>query len=213
MKKRSLYWISTILVALFFSSFILSVNEQKESLKIGDKAPLLNHKMKSTDGSMSSIGDYMGEKGILVIFSCNTCPFVIGGKSFPGWEKDYNDIVKAANAINIKTVLINSNEAKRKEGDSFEDMLEQAKKGAYTMPYLYDENHKMADEFGAKTTPHIFMFDEKATLIFEGAIDNSWNPKAEKKETYLIDAITAIKNGKRIKTNKTAPKGCSIKRV
>jgi peroxiredoxin len=213
MKKRSSYWISTIFIGLVFCSFILGSKVPKETLKIGEKAPMLNHQMKSTDGSMSSIEDYKGNKGTLIIFSCNTCPFVVGGKSFEGWEKDYNDLVKMADEVGIKTILINSNEAKREEGDSFEDMLEQAKKMKYTMPYLYDEKHKIADAFGAKTTPHIFLLNEDFTLIFEGAIDNTWNPKADKKETYLIDALNAVRNGKRIKTNKTAPKGCSIKRI
>jgi thioredoxin-related protein len=150
---------------------------------------------------------------VLVIFSCNTCPFVVGSKSFPGWEKDYNSIARAAEATKITTVLVNSNEAKREDGDSFEDMLKQAKENNYSMPYLYDENHQLADGFGAKTTPHIFLFDENSTLIFEGAIDNSWNPSADVKETYLLDALQAVRNGKKIKNNKTAPKGCSIKRI
>jgi peroxiredoxin len=213
MKKRSFYWISTILVALVSFGFVLNKGDQKETLSIGQKAPLSSHEMKSTDGSMSSLETYMGEKGVLVIFSCNTCPFVVGGNSFEGWEKDYNDLARKAKEIGINAVLINSNEAKREAGDSFDDMLEQAKKMNYTLPYLYDENHKMADAFGAQTTPHIFLFDEKATLIYEGSIDNSWNPKVEEKENYLLDALEAVKNGNKIKNNKTAPKGCSIKRI
>lgn len=213
MKKRSWFGILTIVFGLLLSSFILLKSEPQETLKIGNKAPMLNHKMKSTDGTNSSLSDYMGEKGVLVIFSCNTCPFVVGSKSFPGWEKDYNAIARAASATKINTLLINSNEAKRADGDSFEDMLKQSKENNYTMPYLYDENHKVADAFGAKTTPHIFLFDENATLIFEGAIDNSWNPSVDEKENYLLDAIQAVRNGKKIKNNKTAPKGCSIKRI
>lgn len=213
MKKRSSYWILTILLAFISFGFVVNNIEQKETLEIGEKAPLLSKEMKSTDGSMSSLNTYMGKKGVLVIFSCNTCPFVIGGKSFEGWEKDYNNIARIAKETGINTVLINSNEAKRDDGDSFEDMMSQATKSNYTMPYLYDENHKMADAFGAQTTPHIFLFNENAVLIYEGAIDNSWNPKVDQKEEFLIDALNAVRNGKKIKKNKTAPKGCSIKRI
>lgn len=201
----------SIVLLLAFIGFNFA-EEKLQTLTIGSKAPLKDHQMKSTTGNKESLASLKNNSGLIVVFSCNTCPFVIGGENFEGWEKEYNQLAKLANENNLGFVLINSNEAKRKKGDGFEDMKLRAVDKAYTMPYLYDSKHKLADAFGAKTTPHIFMFDAEMTLIYEGAIDNTWKPKFDKKENYLIDAIEAHSSKSEIKNNKTAPKGCSIKR-
>lgn len=197
-------------VSLFGMSFL--DEEKLETLSIGSQAPLQSYKMKSTSGEKTDIKSQLKDNGLIVVFSCNTCPFVIGGENFPGWEKDYNDLSFLSNQNNMGFVLINSNEAKRKKGDGMKDMIERSKEKEYNMPYLYDANNKLADAFGAKTTPHIFMFDKNMTLIYEGSIDNTWKPKVKETESYLIDAIKSHSNNKNIEQNKTAPKGCSIKR-
>lgn len=204
-----------IIISILSISFIgMSFLQDKkiETLSIGSEAPLQDHKMKSTSGEKLDIKSQLKDNGIIVIFSCNTCPFVIGSENFPGWEKEYNELSALSNQNDIGFVLINSNEAKRKKGDGFKDMIERSKEKEYKMPYLYDTNHELADAFGAKTTPHIFMFDKNMILIYEGSIDNTWNPNFEEKESYLIDAIEAHSDNKAIDKNKTAPKGCSIKR-
>lgn len=205
-----------IIISLILSISLLGMSflEDKkiETLPIGSKAPLQDYEMKSTSGEKLNIKSQLDENGLIVVFSCNTCPFVIGSESFPGWEKDYNELNKISNQNDMGFVLINSNEAKRKKGDGLKDMIKRSKEKEYEMPYLVDVNHKLADSFGAKTTPHIFMFDKNMTLIYEGSIDNTWKPKFDQKETYLIDAIKAHSDNKEIKLNKTAPKGCSIKR-
>lgn len=205
-----------IIISLIFTISLLGVSfmeENKlETIKIGSVAPLQDYEMKSTVDKKLDLKSQLKENGLIVVFSCNTCPFVIGGENFPGWEKDYNDLYTISNQNDIGFVLINSNEAKRKKGDGLKDMVERAKEKKYKMNYLYDANHKLADAFGAKTTPHIFMFDKNMTLTYEGSIDNTWKPKVEEKESYLLDAITAQTENKKIELNKTAPKGCSIKR-
>ena len=199
-----------VAVSLIGTGFL--EDKKLETLAIGDEAPLQNLEMKATSGGKLSLKSQLKENGLIVVFSCNTCPFVIGGENFPGWEKDYNDLTALSNQNKLGLVLINSNEAKRKKGDSFKDMIERSKEKDFKAPYLLDSKHELADAFGAKTTPHIFMFDKNMTLIYEGSIDNTWKPKVDKKETYLIDAIEAHSENKEINPNKTAPKGCSIKR-
>jgi thioredoxin-related protein len=205
-----------IIISLILSISLLGMSflemKKLETLAIGSKAPLQDYDMKSTSGEKLDIKSQLKDNGLIVVFSCNTCPFVIGSDNFPGWEKDYNDLNTISNQNELGFVLINSNEAKRKKGDGLKDMVERSKEKEYEMPYLIDTNHKLADAFGAKTTPHIFMFDKNMTLIYEGSIDNTWKPKADEKENYLIDAIKAHSEKKEIKPNKTAPKGCSIKR-
>jgi hypothetical protein len=110
--------------------------------------------------------------------------------------------------------LINSNEAKRKGDDSIEEMMKHANEKGYSdIPYLVDENSKLANAFGAKTTPHVFLFDKEMRLVYEGAIDDNHKSKAEVKASYLNNAILNLSEGKAIDPNNTKALGCSIKRV
>lgn len=196
------------LVTGLFSSF--------GQLKIGDTAPLSDEKMEAVTGTSISLNDVKEENGTLVIFSCNTCPFVVGMKDggFQGWEKDYNDIHKLAKEKGFGVILVNSNEAKRKQGDAedtMEEMKKRAKEKKYTIPYVLDKDSKLADAFGAKTTPHIYLFDKENKLIYTGSIDNTWDPKRKEDVSYLINALNEA--GSKIKTAESEPRGCSIKRV
>ena len=158
--------------------------------------------------------DLAGENGVLVMFSCNTCPFVVGreGRS-EGWENRYNQVAGMAREQGIGTVLVNSNEAKRKGDDSMEQMKLHAMEAGYIMPYVVDREHKLADAFGARTTPHVFLFDSEFRLVYRGSIDDNVNSAAEVKENYLTDAISRMIEGKKVKPAVTKALGCSIKRV
>jgi len=197
------------------TAFILvSLSEAKaqKTLKIGAKAPLSDVKMKGLDDAMVSLNDAKKTKGIVVVFSCNTCPFVVGMDEFPGWEKDYNELNALAISNDLGFVLVNSNEAKRGDDDSHEAMKQHAKEKGYEMSYLVDENSALANAFGAKTTPHVYVFDASMKLVYSGSIDNSWDTKRVSDEAYLKNALAEIKHGK-IAVNDTKPVGCSIKRV
>jgi hypothetical protein len=184
-----------------------------EELALGAKAPMANEKLQNIDGSYLTLQQATGAKGLLVIFSCNTCPFVIGnGEKSEGWEGRYNGLAATAKANGIGTVILNSNEAKRGGDDSFSEMKKHAKAAGYTMPYLLDANHRLADAFGAMKTPHIFLFNEKLELVYRGAIDDNVSVAAEAKKHYLKDALEALGKGTKIKTKSTPAMGCSIKR-
>lgn len=186
----------------------------QEELAIGDKAPLTDFKMTNIDGQEWSLVDIAGANGTLVIFTCNTCPFVVGreGKS-EGWEGRYNDVIAFARERGIGSVLVNSNEAKRKGDDSLEEMKQHAREAGYIAPYVVDNGHKLADGFGARTTPHIYLFNADFQLMYRGSIDDSVNSADEVTERYLEEAITRMVAGKKIKPAITKAIGCSIKRV
>lgn len=188
------------------------VNGQgKDGLKIGKKMPLPDLEMVGTDGTNHTLTSLKKEKGLVVIFSCNTCPFVIGNEDFSGWEVQYNDLHATATANDMGLVLINSNEAKRDGDDSLDKMKLRARDKGYSMPYLVDKNSELADAFGAKTTPHVFVFDKEDKLIYKGSIDNSYDPKAEQVH-YLNEVFESVSSGSKIKENSSPPRGCSIKR-
>jgi len=186
-----------------------------ESLAIGAKAPKAKMKMNSTTGDMYSLDDLKKGNGLLVMFSCNTCPFVGGSdRGTEGWEGRYNDLHKACSARSIGMVMINSNEAKRDKGDSMEDMIAHAiEAGIQEIPYVIDLKHSVADAFGAKTTPHTFLFNADMELVYKGAIDDNVDNAADVEQKWLNDAIVNCSMRKLIEPNTTKAIGCSIKRV
>lgn len=201
-----------ITLLIISTSLFFTTEKEIETINIGDTAPMSSSKMETTNGEKLSLLDMKKENGLLVVFSCNTCPFVVGGGNFEGWEKDYNEIFNMVNDNNIGMTLVNSNEAKRKAGDSMKDMKARANNQKYAMHYVLDKNHKLADAFGARTTPHVFLFDADMKLIYTGSIDNTWNPSEKQKDAYLEHAINEYSLEQKISIPSTAPKGCSIKR-
>lgn len=186
--------------------------QKTQSIEVGEVAPMVEEKMTNIDDSKQSIKDLSGEKGIVVVFSCNTCPFVVGSDSFGGWERMYNELAATAKAKGFGFVLINSNEAKRENDDSLEEMKKHAEEKNYQMAYLLDTDSKLANAFGAKTTPHVFLIDKDLKIAYTGSIDNSWDNARLTDIPYLQNALNQLSNGEKITENKTAPRGCSIKR-
>lgn len=176
-------------------------------IEIGHIIPMMALELEDISGTKYNLRELHQENGLLVVFSCNTCPFVLQ------WEDRYNDLYDYCAENNIGMVLVNSNEAKRGDEDSKEAMIAKAKKEGYKMPYVIDTDHVVADAFGAKTTPHVFLFDRSAKLVYRGAIDDNGKDKEAVTEHYLMDALTAMSTDQPISTATTKAIGCSIKRV
>ena len=209
------YLIGMVAMAMLIISCGLSGAEsEKEVLALGAEAPQADYEMTDVSGEKIKLKDVARKNGLLVIFSCNTCPFVIGnGKKSEGWEGRYPELYSMAEKSGIGMVLVNSNEAKRDKGDGMEDMQKRYEEQGLKGYYVLDENHVLADAFGALTTPHVFLFDEEMKLIYKGAIDDSVDSSEDVQEPYLKDAIKAHLEGKKIDPNSTRQLGCSIKRV
>ena len=204
--------------SLFFSlvamAMLVAAPALAQEQAIGEKAPMVTAPMMNIDGQPQTLLNLKGENGLLVIFSCNTCPFVVGnGAKTEGWEGRYNGLAELAESLNIGMALINSNEAKRDGDDSFTEMKNHAKEAGYTMPYLVDEGSKLANACGARTTPHVFLYNGNLELAYRGAIDDNVNRASEIKEKYLEMAMNRLAEAKKIKTTETKAVGCSIKRV
>ena len=202
------------------SSFLLALallvvgTAAAQEQPLGDKAPLVTSPMLGVDGEMHTLLNLKGENGLLVIFSCNTCPFVVGrGDKTEGWEGRYNGLAELAESLGIGMVLVNSNEAKRDGDDSLEEMKTHAESAGYTMPYVVDKGAELADACGARTTPHVYLYNRDLLLTYRGAIDDNVNRAEEVKEQHLQLAMTQMAANKKIKTQETKAVGCSIKRV
>jgi thioredoxin-related protein len=196
-----------IVFALILTAFNTDDKEKFPTIKNGSKLPLKNEKMLDISGEKFSLADLKGENGTLIIFSCNTCPFVIN------WEDRYREVEALSKRVNVGLVYINPNENQRQGVDSYEAMKEHAGKYQYSAPYLVDVDSKVANAFGAKTTPHIFLFDKNDKLVYQGSIDDNSKDKNEVKEKYLQNALMNLQQGKAINPDQTKAVGCSIKRV
>ncbi len=212
MKKTFSFFAIGAMITAFFSF----KSADPETLEIGTKAPKADLKMEDISGKKYSLNDLKQANGLLVVFSCNTCPFVVGdeAKNNEGWDRRYAEIQKYADANKIGLVFVNSNEAKRTEGDSMDDMKRHSKERGYgSSKYVLDKNSELANAFFARTTPHIYLFDKDMKLAYKGAIDDNSGNSKEVKETYLKNAITEVGQGKKVSNAETKPVGCSIKRV
>ncbi len=216
MKRRTfnasqLYPMSKVFFYPFFILFVFNYSWSQAPLGSSLKNPKKFYK--NANGPSTSLVQEVKQNGLIVVFSCNTCPFVVGSKHFPGWEKQYNELYDTSMKNKIGFLLVNSNEAKRQGVDAFEKMQSHAKDNSYKMAYLLDDKSILANELLAKTTPHVFFYNAQLELIYSGSIDNIWDGKRKKEQLYLKDAITSHVNSKKIKPSSTPPKGCSIKRI
>lgn len=192
-----------LLMAVSVSVF---ANGNNGKLGIGEKAVLTDVKMEDVSGELISLQDAKKKNGILVLFSCNTCPFVMK------WESRYPDLKAFADKNNVGMIVLNSNYQKRDGEESLEAMKKHAKEKDYNFYYAVDKESAIANAFGGQTTPHAFLFNSKMELVYKGAIDDSYKSADDVKQPYLKDAIVSLSGGKDIAVAETKPVGCSIKR-
>tara|TARA_A100001037_G_scaffold306333_1_gene350790 strand:- start:9609 stop:10193 length:585 start_codon:yes stop_codon:yes gene_type:complete len=189
-----------IITALFITSGLFS-----KELDLGSSMPLMNHQLADISGKTLTLSDVKGDQGTLVIFSCNTCPWVIR------WEDRYVSIADAYLSKGIGMIAVNSNEGRFNGDDSMDEMIQHARENDYNFPYAQDPGSKLAYAFGATKTPHIYLFDKRDKLIYRGAIDDNARDKDDVDNTYLADAIDALLAGKDIKVKTSKALGCGIK--
>ena len=197
-----------ILLAGFLIISTMVYCQKYPSLKIGEKFPIseLDYVMKSTNSTNHRVSQHLENNGLLIIFTSNNCPFVVA------WEDRYKLIEKLCANYNIDLLFVNSNHSKRNGDDSFSNMQYHARNQAYQAPYLFDDKSRLANSLGAKTTPHIFLFDNKSILVYKGAIDDNYESINNVNKFYIKDAIESLSKGVDIKTSETKALGCSIKR-
>jgi peroxiredoxin len=192
----------TVLVTMV--AVALAATTRADTLKLGDKAPKADLKMKGVDGKEVSIAEVAGKKGTLVIFTCNHCPFV------KAWETRIAEIGNAAVKNGIGVIAINPNDPAEFAEDSYDQMQARAKQRGFQFAYVVDATSDVARAFGASRTPEIFLFDANGKLVYHGAVDDNKDAKNVDKH-YLSDAIEAVADGKPVAVSETKAVGCSIK--
>jgi peroxiredoxin len=173
------------------------------TLEIGEKA--VDFRLKGTDGILYELKDFNKYKYLVIFFTCNHCPYVLG-----------SDEITRQTAIKYQPegvgfVAINSNSANTYREDDFDHMMKRMEQYRFPWNYLYDETQEVALKYGALRTPHFFVFDEVRKLVYTGrALDN---PRDAVRSTVndLDRVLDELTSGREISIKLTNPIGCTIK--
>ncbi len=183
------------------------VQAQINTLEPGEMAPTFD--LKNIDGKSVSLDNYSGSKGVILVFTANTCPYAIA------YEDRLVALDKKFSSKGYPVVAINPNAPEFSRGDSFEKMQEKAKDKGFTFPYLFDEGQKITNQYGARVTPHIFLLQRESDgykIVYTGAIDNDTQDQNPNKTKYVEDVIASLEAGTPPKVTTTKAIGCTVKR-
>ena len=183
----------------------LAVAGGAAAIEIGDALPAGSVPMNNVDGNELTLAGSMGPKGLLVVFSCNHCPWV------QRWEERIVALGNSYQGKGIAVVAVNSNDTTEYPDDGFEQMRSRAKEKGYAFPYVVDATSGVARAFGASKTPEAYLFDAGGKLVYTGTIDDNARDAAAVTATYLKDALEAVVTGGAVPMAKTKALGCSIK--
>jgi len=184
-----------------------------KTLAIGSPAP--DFSLKGIDGKMYSLSSFKSAKILVLVFTCDHCPTAQAYEDrLIRLTKDYSD-------LGVSVVAIMPNDPKSVQlnelgytdlGDTYAEMKIRAQKKHFNFPYLYDGDHETtANAYGPVATPHIFIFDEKRILRYQGRIDDVEKPTGTPKNFDTRSAIDALLSGREVPVKTTKVFGCSIK--
>jgi len=173
------------------------------TLDIGEAAPAFS--LLATNGNTYALEDFSDAKVLVVFFTCNHCPYVIGS------DENTRAVAEQFADKGVRFVAINSNSKNTYTEDDFEHMVARMEEFTFPWVYLHDESQEVAKAYGALCTPHFYVFDESRKLIYTGrAIDN---PRAWEDSTTheLADVLEEHLAGNPIHVPVTNPIGCNVK--
>ena len=181
----------------------MTVTTGSVGLPIGSSP--VDFSLKGIDGKSYGFKDFADQKALVVVFSCNHCPYA------QAYEDRLIQIQKDYAAKGVKLLAVNSNDDVGYPEDSFSNMIKRAKEKGFNFLYLRDETQDVAKAYGAICTPHVFAFDKGRTLQYKGRIDDNWRKPQSVKTRDLRNALDAILSGRSPDVLETRPFGCSIK--
>jgi peroxiredoxin len=173
------------------------------TLSLQDKAP--DFTLAATDGKIYSLKDFNEARILVVFFTCNHCPYVLGSDEVTRQTADHFA------ESGVRFVAINSNSKNTYEEDSFEHMVERMQKNKFPWTYLCDAGQKTALAYGALRTPHFFVFDENRQLIYTGRGVDSPRDISQMKINDLWNSLEEYIAGRKISSPVTNPIGCNVK--
>jgi peroxiredoxin len=179
--------------------------EEPEWLSHYNPAMAPDFALPATDGKTYRLEDFKDASTLVVFFTCNHCPFVVGS------DEVTRQTAEKFTPQGVKFVGINANAVETKPLDSFAHMIERMDEQKFPWAYLYDETQDVARAYGALRTPHFYVFDRDRKLVYTGrGVDN---PRETAKMTTndLDRALTEHLAGKPVSVPLTNPIGCNVK--
>ena len=162
--------------------------------------------LKSTDNKIISLNNIRGEKGTLIMFICNHCPYV------KAVIKEIVEDCKKLSSLGVKAIAISSNDVKNYPEDSFDNMIKFSKNNSFNFPYLFDETQKIAKTYGAVCTPDFFGFNKNLELQYRGRIRELKDLKpVGSGESDLFKAMKQISETGNGPKDQIPSMGCNIK--
>lgn len=174
-------------------------------LKPGDKA--VPFSLKNVDGKTVSLVDYNSQKGVIVVFTCNPCPFA------KAYEQRIINLHNKYSGQGFPVLALNANNPEVSPEDSFENMKARAEDKSYPFPYLVDDQN-IYKEYGATRTPHVYLLEKTGSsfkVAYIGAIDDNAMEAGAVSKRYLEDAIKSVIAGDKPNPQTTKAIGCTIK--
>ncbi|RAP38866.1 thioredoxin family protein [Candidatus Marinamargulisbacteria bacterium SCGC AAA071-K20] len=178
---------------------------ESRNLELGQKMPPFN--LLDPMGKSHDINKEMGAAGIIILFTCNHCPYAIAI-----WKRII-DLSKEAASIGINTVAINPNINPNYPDDSPENMQKKGENLGISFPYLVDKNQAIAKSYNAVCTPDLYLLNNKKELMYHGRLDDNWQNESAVQKQDLKDAVIALANKQTIEQKQVPSMGCSIKWV
>lgn len=173
------------------------------TLNIGSKAP--DFSLPATDGKTYSLQDFANADVLVIFFTCNHCPYVIGSDEVTrATAEKYAD-------KGVQFVGINSNSPNTYAEDSFDHMVKRMEQEKFPWTYLHDATQEVAVAYGALRTPHFYVFDKERKLVYTGRAVDSPKDASKITENDLERALDEITAGKPVSVPVTNPLGCNVK--
>ena len=173
------------------------------TLQIGQQAP--DFTLPGTDGKQYKLSDFGKYKYLVIFFTCNHCPYVIGS------DEITRATAKKFMKKGVSFAGINSNSEHTYAEDSFPNMVKRMEKHRFPWGYLYDRDQTIAKAYGALRTPHFYVFDEERKLVYTGRGVDSPRDTSRMTINDLDNALEELISGKQISVPVTNPIGCNIK--
>lgn len=173
------------------------------TLPIGAQAP--DFKLPATDGKTYTLSDFSEADVLVVFFTCNHCPYVVGSDAVTRQTAD------AYTPKGVRFVGINANSPNTYPEDDFAHMVERMSQQQFPWVYLHDATQDVARAYGALRTPHFYVFDRDRKLVYTGrGVDN---PRDASKATVndLANALDDVLADRPVRTPLTNPIGCNVK--
>lgn len=152
--------------------------------QLGDPSPPFS--LPGVDGTTYNLEGFAEKPVLVVIFSCNHCPYV------QAYEDRLIEIQRDYGSRGVQLVAINSNDDVHYPEDNLDCMMARAKEKGFNFPYLRDGSQQVARAYGATHTPQIFVFDQARRLRYTGKIDNNWQRLEAVTRRYLREALEAL---------------------